>query len=116
MCFGFEYRNGVQIQRISSHCLEGSNSPFAEQNVKITLAYNIFGAHQQVLDRGCHASFEHYRKFSAADFSQECKVLHVPGADLKTVSIFTDQIQILRVHYLRDNGHSRHTPRLSQKL
>ena len=116
MRLGFKHGDGVEIERVAGVGLEGTDAAFAEQDVKVSFAQDVFRAHQQILDGRAHATLEHDGKFAAPDFFQERKILHIPRADLEAVRVFLDHFEVLRVHDLGDDRQARDLARFGKEL
>src|ERR1700739_3213108 len=100
----FEDRNRVQIESISSHGLECPDTALAKQDIKVPFTQDILGAHQKVFDRGCHTSLQHDRKPGSANLTEQREILHIARSYLQTIRVFTNQLEILGIHDLSDDG------------
>ena len=71
MCFGFQERNGAEIERVACRRLEGANTTLAEDHVHVALAQNVLSTHDQIVDRGAESALEQNRQSAAAHLFQE---------------------------------------------
>ena len=99
----FQDGNGVEIERVTGGGFERADPAFAEQDVHVSFAQDVFGAHDQIGDRGAEPALEQDRQMTPAHFFQKGKILHVACPDLEAVGIFLDQGQVPGVHDLGDN-------------
>src|SRR5215471_13728711 len=95
--FRLQEWDGAQIEGIPGHRFKSADAPFAEEDVWVSLAQNIFGAQEQIVDRGAKAALEHHWEMAAAHFFEECKILHVPRANLKAIGVLLHQGKVTRV-------------------
>ena len=82
MGFRFEHRNGIQIQSVARHALEGAYATLAKQHVEVPFVQDVFSAHKEVLDRCCHPSFEHHRQVRSPYFPEQGEILDVTSSNL----------------------------------
>jgi hypothetical protein len=116
MSLAFQDRHGVEVERIAGHRLKGPYATLAEQHVKITFAQDILGAHQKIFDRCRHSTLQHDRQVCPPHFPQKREILHVASANLQTVRVRADQLQILGIHYLGNDGHPGDFSGFGEKL
>ena len=87
MRFRFQDRHGVEIEGVTRGVFERANAALAEEHVHVAFAQDVFGAHDQIVDRGAEAAFEQDGQMAAADFFQERKIVHVARADLEAIGV-----------------------------
>src|ERR1700740_1181312 len=104
MSFGFEDRNCVQIEGISSHRLECPDTALAKQDIKVSFTQDILPPHQKIFDRSCHTALQHDWEPGSANLAEQREILHIARSDLQAIRILTDQLEIFGIHYLRDDG------------
>ena len=100
-----QHRHGGQIQGIAGGGLKSADAPLTQDDLLVALAHNVFCAHQQFLQSVGQSTLEEDGLFGFAQFLQQVKVLHIPGAYLNDVHI-GEQIQGGDVHNLGDDGKS----------
>ncbi len=93
--------------------LEGADPAFAEDDVLVAAAHDVFGRHQQLVDRVGKAALEQNRLADAAKLLEQFEVLHVARADLDDVDKFHEQLKLGRVG---DFGNNRQAGRLAGSL
>lgn len=79
--------DGGKVKRISCRLFEGADASFAEDDIVVALAHDVFGAHQPFLNRGGHASLQEDRHIQTADGFQKVEVLHVSRTNLDEVDL-----------------------------
>ena len=75
---------------------------FAKNDVVVSLGENVFGSHQEFLERRRHASLQQNRLARPAGSPQQRKILHIARADLDAIGIFFHQIEGFDVDCLGD--------------
>src|SRR6266446_7144782 len=90
MRFGFQDWNSAQIERVAGGSLKCSNAALAENDVRVALVQNVFGAHDQIVNCGAESALEQHGKSATAHFLQKRKIVHVARAHLKTVCVLLD--------------------------
>src|SRR5437763_1608021 len=61
-------RDRVNVERVSSVSLERSDAALAQDDLIISLARNVFGGLQPLLDRRCPSALQHHGLSRAPDF------------------------------------------------
>ena len=97
------HRNRRHVKQVASQRVKPLDAPFAEYDVGVSLGEDVFGAHQKVVNCGTHATLQQHRRGSAADFTEENEILHVPCADLEHVGMLQHLVQVAWVGDLGDN-------------
>ena len=80
-------RYGGNIQGVSGVGFKGPDAPFAEDDIFVAFAHDVFCAHQQLLQRVCQTALEEDRFLGFANFFQQIEVLHISGADLNDINL-----------------------------
>src|SRR6202166_4646560 len=83
---------------------ESAHAAFAEHYVVIAFAEDIFGGHQEFVERGRHAALEENWFFGAAGALEQREILHVAGADLDHVGVFFDEVEAFVVDGFGDDA------------
>src|SRR5512141_179054 len=53
-------RNYAEVERVARVVGEGAHATFAECDIIVAFAEDVFGGHQKFLERGRHAAFEEH--------------------------------------------------------
>src|ERR1700682_5219736 len=72
---------------------ESAHAALAEHYVVIAFAQDIFGGHQEFVERGGHAALQENGFFGAASALEQREILHVAGADLDHVGVLLDKVE-----------------------
>src|SRR5262249_6187450 len=88
--------------------------PLAQHYLVIAFRQDIFRRHDEVPDGRAHAALEQHRTVGLTDFAQQIKILHIAGADLEHIGVTADQLDLARVHDLRDHGHGVFVARVAK--
>src|ERR1700737_948511 len=83
---------------------ESAHAAFAEHDVVVAFAEDIFGDHQKLVERGGHAALEENWFFGAAGTREQREILHIAGADLDYVGVFFDEVEAFVVDGFGDNA------------
>src|ERR1700730_9314034 len=83
---------------------ERAHAALAEHYVVIAFAEDIFGGHQEFVERGRHAALEENWIFGAAGALEQREILHVAGADLDYVGVFFDEVEAFVVDGFGDDA------------
>jgi len=83
---------------------EGAHATFAEHHVVVAFAEDIFGSHQEFVERGGHAALEKNWFFGAAGAFEQREILHVTRADLDYVGAFLDEVEAFVVDGFGDDA------------
>ena len=105
-----------QRQREARVILERADAALAEHHLCVARFQNVFGGEQELIHRRRWAALEQDRQIRFADRFEQWVVLHVAGADLQHVGILRYQLDVLRRHYLRDDGQPGLGAGLGQEL
>src|SRR5713101_2347363 len=92
-----------EVERVAGKIGERSNAAFAEHHVVIAFGEDIFGGHQEFVERSRHAAFQEDVLFGVAGALQERKILHIARADLDDVRVLLDEIERFIVDGFRDD-------------
>ena len=99
----FEHWNGINVKGVARGRFIGSDAAFADHDVHVAPGQNVFGAHQQFLDRAADAAFEKDRLSGLAQRLEQRVVLRVASPYLEDVGVFADEFDIVRTHDLGDD-------------
>src|ERR1700731_1231514 len=83
---------------------ERAHAALAEHYVVIAFAEDIFGGHQEFVERGGHAALEENWFFGAACTLEQREILHGAGADLDHVGVFFDEVEAFVVDGFGDDA------------
>src|ERR1700731_3407670 len=83
---------------------ERAHAALAEHYVVIAFAEDIFGGHQEFVERGRHTALEENWFFGAACALEQREILHVAGADLNHVGVFFDEVEAFVVDGFSDDA------------
>src|ERR1700730_13199720 len=83
---------------------ESAHAAFAEHDVVVAFAEDIFGGHQKLVERGGHAALEENWFFGAAGTLEQREILHIAGADLDYVGVFFDEVEAVVVDGFGDDA------------
>ena len=111
----FQDRDRVQIERVSGHRLEGADASFTKQDVGVAFAQDVFGAHEQVVDRRAKASLEQNGQATAAHFLKRAKFCMLRAPICRQSAYLFDDRQIARVHDLSDDRQPSLGPRFGHE-
>ena len=98
--------NDAEVERVAGVVGEGAHAAFAEDDLVVALAHDVFGGHQEFFERGGHAALQQHGLAQAAGALEQREVLHVAGADLDHVGLLVDQFQRFVVDGFGDDAHS----------
>src|SRR5260370_25299456 len=80
--------NNAQVERVARVIGESSHSALAQDHLVIAFRENIFGGHQEFLERIGHTALQQYWLARAAGAAQQREILHIARADLNAVGAF----------------------------
>ena len=100
----FDRGDDRKIERVAGEVGERADSPFAEHDVVVALGEDVFGGHQEFVERGGHAALQKNGLPGAASTLEKREVLHVARADLDDVGVFLDEIEGFVVDGLGDDA------------
>ena len=110
-----EHRHGREIEGIARIIREGTDAAFAEDDALVAAGHDVFGGHEEFLQRVGEAALEEDGLVRPAELSQQIEVLHIARTDLDDVHI-GKELQIAHVHELRHDGQAGLLPRDTQQL
>ena len=97
----------VEVEGVARARLERADAALAEHDVVVSLAHDVLGGHEQLVDGPGDASLEQDGRARLADLLEEVEVLRVAGADLHDVdSAVHEELHVADVHDLGDDGHA----------
>jgi hypothetical protein len=116
--------NHGQVEGVAGEIAEGAHAALAQDHVVIALGHYVFRGHQELIERGRHATLEQDRLARLTGMLQQGEVLHVARADLNNVGVPLHQFQAFVVYGLSDNPQAEFgaevrkdlQPRLAQAL
>src|SRR5215469_12238822 len=82
-----------EVESVARKIRKCANAALAEHDVVIALREDVFGGHQEFVERSGHAALEKNGLFGATRALEQGEVLHVAGADLNDVRIFLDEFE-----------------------
>jgi len=100
----FDRGDDREIERVAGKVGEGADSPFTEHDVVVAFGEDVFGGHQEFVERGGHAALQKNGLPGAASTFEKGEVLHVARADLDDVGVFLDEIEGFVIDGLRDDA------------
>src|ERR1700722_6792793 len=83
---------------------ESAHAAFAEHDVVVAFAQDVFGGHQEFVEGGGHAALEENWFFGAACPLGGGEILHVAGADLNYVGLLFDEVEAFVVDGFGDDA------------
>ena len=99
-----QHRDRAEVERVPRRPLEGLDPALAEDDPLVSLARDVLGRHQQLLDRRRRPALQQDRLVGPPHLGEQHEVLHVPRADLDHVRGVQHRLHVPRVHQL---GHDR---------
>ena len=75
MGFLFEHRDRGEVKGVACSSLKGADTAFAEDHRLIAFTHDIFGTHQELLNRHGHTPLEQHRLFQLSHLLQQGKIL-----------------------------------------
>ena len=51
-------RDGVEVKGVARGRLERADAALAQDDLFVALAHDVFGGHEQLFERACHAALE----------------------------------------------------------
>ena len=100
----FDRGDDREIECVAGKVGEGADSPFTEHDVVVAFGEDVFGGHQEFVERGGHAALQKNGLPGAASTFEKGEVLHVARADLDDVGVFLDEIEGFVIDGLRDDA------------
>ncbi len=100
-------RDRREVEQVARRRVEAADAALAENDLAVPLGEDVLRAHQQVGDRGRHATLEQHGFADAPDGAEQGIVLHVARADLDAVGHVRHQVRALVVQRLGDDGEAR---------
>lgn len=97
--------DGGDVEGVADAIFEGFDASFAEDDVAVSLAEDVFGGEEPILDGGSESAFEDDGCLGFSDFAEEVEILHVSSADLEGVGVFFDEFDLPGVHDFGADGH-----------
>ena len=98
--------NDAQVKRVARVVGKGAHAALTEDDLVVAFAHDVFGGHEELVERGRHTAFDQDRLAGPAGFLQQREVLHVASADLDDVGVLFHQFQGLFVEGFGDNAHA----------
>jgi len=105
-----------QVERIAGVVSESAHASFAEHYVVVAFTEDIFGGHQEFVERRGHATLEENWFFSAAGALEQGEILHVARADLDYVGVFFDEVETFVVDGFGDDAEAVLLPHLRENF
>src|SRR5208283_6068411 len=96
--------------------LECADSAFAEDHARVVVAQYVFRSVKELLYGAHEAAFQKYWFVGFAHSVEQCKILHIPRADLQHVRVLGHQRDLFRSRDFRYYCKARHVPGLRQEL
>ena len=116
MAHALEHRNGGNIQRVAGVLLVGADAALAEDNVLVAARHDVLSAHQEFLHGVCEAALEQDGLAGLTEFFQQLEVLHIACADLETVALVHEDVDVRRIGDLGNDRQTGCLVRLVQQL
>jgi len=82
-----------EVEGVAGEIGEGADTALAEDDIVVALAHDVFGSHEEFVERGGHAAFEQHGFPGAAGALEERIILHVARADLDDVGPLFDEVE-----------------------
>src|ERR1700681_1111536 len=98
--------NDGQVESVAGMVSESAHTTLTEHYVVVAFAEDIFGGHQEFVERGGHAAFEENWLFGASGALEQREILHVASADLDYVGILFDEVETFVVDGFGDDAES----------
>src|SRR5439155_23517600 len=89
----FHPGNDRKVQRVPGKIGERAYAALAEHHVVISFRQNIFGSHQEFIERGGHPPLKQNWPLGTSRALKKRKILHIARTDLDYVGIFLNQIK-----------------------
>src|ERR1700675_2384521 len=99
-----QYRDGGNVTGVASGGLKSADTAFAENYIGIAVRDDVFGGHQEFLDRAAQAALQEHRAPAFTESLEQNKILHVARAYLHHVSVLSNQIDVAITHHFGDDG------------
>ncbi len=97
----FHGGNDGEVERVAGMVGEGADAAFAEHDVVVAFAEDVFGGHEEFVERGRHAALQEDGFLGAAGAFEQREILHVARADLDYVGVFFNKVECIRCRSLR---------------
>ena len=97
MAHALEHRNGGNIECVAGVLLVGADAALAEDNVFVAARHDVLSAHQEFLHGVCEAALEQDGLAGLTEFFQQLEVLHIACADLETVALVHEDVDVRRI-------------------
>ncbi len=98
--------NDAEVEGVARVIGKGAHAALAEDDFVVALAHDVFGGHQEFVERGAHAAFQQHGHAQAAGVLEQRKVLHVAGADLDDVGPLGNELERFVVDGFGDDAQS----------
>ena len=109
-------RDRREVEQVARGWIEAAYPALTEDDLRVAFGQDVFGAHQEIGDRGGHAALEQHRLANPANGPEQGVVLHVARADLNAVGDLRHQMRSFIVERFGDDGQPRFAPRERQEL
>ena len=97
MAHALEHRNSGNIECVAGVLLVGADAALAEDNVLVAARHDVLGAHQEFLHGVCEAALEQDGLAGLTELLQQLEVLHIACADLETVALVHEDVDVRRI-------------------
>ena len=82
-----------KIEGVAGEIGKGAHAAFAEHDVVVAFAHDVFGGHEEFVEGGSHAALQEHGLFGAAGAFEQREILHVACADLDDVGPLFDEVE-----------------------
>ena len=100
----FDGGNDGEVESVAREIGEGANAALAEHDVVVALGEDVFGGHEELVERRGHATLEEDGLFGAASALEEREILHVARANLDDIGVFLDEVEGFVVNGFGDDA------------
>src|ERR1700687_1120427 len=103
----FDGRYDGEVERVARKIGEGAHAALTENDVVVAFGEDVFGGHEEFVERGGHTALEENGLFGAARAVEQGKILHVARADLDDVGVFFDEVEAFVVDGFGDDAEAK---------
>jgi len=96
--------NDGEVERIAGMVGEGAHAALAENHVVVAFGEDVFGGHEEFVERGGHAALQEDGFFGVAGALEEREILHVARADLDDVGVLLDEVEAFVIDGFGDDA------------
>ena len=106
----------AQVKGIAGIGLKGADAPLAQDDIFVALGQDVFGGHEEFLDRGAHAALQQHGLAGLSHRFEQIEILHVAGADLDHIHFRHEPVQHRHGHDFANDRQAGDGPGELQQL